>query len=338
MNTVQRDLVAVNRASQAGSPSTDGASLPYWLEQSGDRSCSPDAVLPRTIDVVVVGGGILGIAIAYWLARSGVSVQLLEARDLCFGATGRNAGLFLPGASAIERPDLLHSVLEQEGIEAGFDEVGHLALTRSPQIWSRIVREADGRPAGAPVLQALGREACERLVGMKLGADILGGRWYPAGRVIDPVRYALGLAKAARRFGARIATWTPAREIRSGLTGSWVRTDRGVISAGQVVLACNAWVRLLLPELAPILHAVPAQVLATAPVAAGSAIGLALDWGTVYWRRLSDGTLIAGGFRQLDHDQDQGFTLDVNRPVQDAVTDFLTEEMLPTSRGRRPSD
>jgi sarcosine oxidase subunit beta len=343
MNGLRLNLTAASKNSQSGSSKSPlgrlsrRGSRPYWMKSAGHRGIYVDGAL-RTVDVVVVGGGIMGIATAYWLAKSGASVQLLEARELCFGATGRNAGLFLAGSSEIEHPGLVKSVLEQERIDAAFSEVGHLALTRSTDVWSRIVREVQQRPCGAAPLEAVDRVACERLVGMPLGADILGGRWYAAGRVIHPVRYALGLAKAAQRYGARITERAPVREVLSEGPAFQVRTDRGLISAGHVVLACNAWTRVLAPELAPVLRAVPAQVLTITPVPRGSAVGLALDWGTVYWRQLSDGTIIAGGFRQLDRDDDNEFSLEINQRVQDAVTDFLAQALpahpLPPVRRR----
>lgn len=266
----------------------------------------------------------MGVAIAYWLARRGASVQLLEARELCFGATGRNLGLFLPSASSLERPDLLVSVLAEEGIDADFKEVGHLALTQSPDTWKRIVREVQRRPPEAPRLEAVDREGCERLLGMKLSGDIIGGRWYAAGRVIDPARLTLGLASAASRYGARVAQGQSVREVVSRGSTFSTRTDTAVISTRQVVLACNAWTRTLVPELSAVLRAVPAQVLATAPGRGRLTIALALDWGTVYWRQLSNGVTIAGGFRHLDRAEDNKLSLSINPRVHDAVTSFLT--------------
>ena len=76
----------------------------------------------------------------------------------------------------------------------------------------------------------------------------------------------------------------------------------------------------------------------TALGAPGEARGLALDWGTVYWRRLSDGTIVAGGFRGLDRDDDSACELDVNPAVQDAVAGFLADTLrgaaLPPVRRR----
>jgi glycine/D-amino acid oxidase-like deaminating enzyme len=344
MKRLRPRLMAIGSDPRAGSSKSPPLRLsqrgnrPYWMRSAAHRNLRASGALRRTADVVVVGGGIMGIATAYWLAKGGASVQVLEARELCFGATGRNVGLFLAGSSAIEHPGLVDSVLEDESIDVAFEQVGHLALTRSADIWSRIVREVAQRPPGAAPLEAVDRATCELLVGRPLAADILGGRWYAAGRVIDPVGFTLGLAKAAMRHGACIAEGAPVCEVVSTADAFCVRTDHAVISAGQVVLACNAWARVLVPELAPVLRAVPAQVLATAPGSPGSAIGLALDWGTVYWRQLRDGAIIAGGFRGLDRDEDSAFSLRVNRRVQDAVTNFLADvlrtDRLPAVRRR----
>ena len=296
---------------------------PYWLACAGWRSFARTEPPARFADVVVVGGGLMGVAVAYWLAKAGAGVQLLEAETLCFGATGRNLGLFLAGASAIEDPGLTASVVAAEGIAAGFRKVGHLAVTERPEIWDRIVAEVQRRPPGAPPLVAADRGECERRAGAVLSAGVLGGRWYEAGRVVDPVKLTLGLAHAARRYGACISEGTRVREVVSRGGSFDVRTEGASMSARHAVIACNAWTRTLVPALAAVLRPVVAQVLATAPGAAGAEMGLALDWGTVYWRHLQDGAILAGGLRKQDRTEDPGHAMAVNPRVHEALTAFL---------------
>ena len=80
--------------------------LSYWLKTASQPVLSTD--LPDTADIAVIGGGLLGAAISYWLARAGRAVVLLERTLPAYGATGRNGGFVSVGlvesyAHAIER-------------------------------------------------------------------------------------------------------------------------------------------------------------------------------------------------------------------------------------------
>ena len=65
-------------------------SVSYWQSTSSPFSLSTH--LPSVADVAIIGGGLLGAATCYWLARAGVPVVLLERTALADGATGRNGG------------------------------------------------------------------------------------------------------------------------------------------------------------------------------------------------------------------------------------------------------
>jgi gamma-glutamylputrescine oxidase len=290
-------------------------SRPFWLARADDIIPANDDVA-ATADVVVVGGGILGVAITYWLAKRGTSVQLLEASELCFGATGRNIGLFLPGLNPIEAADNVEAICAEEGIAAPCKVVGHLALATNPSIWDRIRAEAQNRGGR---IEALDRRDCEALVRGPLADEICGGRWYRDARVIDPVRLTRGLARAARRHGARISVRQRVRRIETEAGSHTVSTGNARILAHHVVVACNAWSPLLIPELRSLITARPAQVFATDPASPALPFGLALDWGTVYWRQAPNGAVLAGGLGQLDRPSDPHRRQAVSHLVQHEV-------------------
>ena len=297
---------------------------PFWLAQADDTIVADDDVAATT-DVVVVGGGIMGVATAYWLAKRGVAVQLLEAAELCFGATGRNIGLFLPGLNPLETPEIVETICAEEGIAAACKVVGHLALATSPAVWDRIRSEALSRGGR---IEALDRKDCEALVRGPLAVGICGGRWYRDARVIDPVRLTRGLARAARQHGARISVRQRVRRIEAKAGSHAVSTGKTRILARHVVVACNAWSPLLIPELRILIKARPAQVFATDPATPALPFGLALDWGTIYWRQAPNGAVLAGGLGQLDRASDPRRCQAVNHAVQHEVARTL-ERIFP---------
>src|SRR5215212_7488951 len=69
------------------------------FNQNPPASARRSTELPARTEVVVIGGGLLGAATAYWLARSGVAAVLIEQGDLASGATGRNGGFMVAGTA-----------------------------------------------------------------------------------------------------------------------------------------------------------------------------------------------------------------------------------------------
>ncbi|OJF16239.1 NAD(P)/FAD-dependent oxidoreductase [Couchioplanes caeruleus] len=293
-----------------------------WLAASDpDPFPAPDA-LPPAADVVVIGGGLMGVSAAYWLARRGGSVLLLEARRLAWGASGRNAGIHLAGLQAMEDDTVLRKVIGEEGFDPGYRRTGHLSLATSAGVWEQFRAEVARRPATATPLHALDRAACADLLRMRIAPHFAGGRWMPDGHVIQPARLVHGLAAAAQRYGVRIATRTRALRVVAGRrAGMRVRTTRGTVEAGQVVYACNAEVTRFCPTLARFIRPVRGQVLATAPLPALFGPGMATDFGSVYWRQASDGSIVIGGCRSASASDDADERLDL--PVQRALENFL---------------
>jgi glycine/D-amino acid oxidase-like deaminating enzyme len=204
--------------------------------------------MPRS-DIVIVGGGIIGAACAYELARSGASVTLLERDELAAGASGRNIGFFgLPWDPVLDpmARSSLHMYLEVTAdppVPVHFDRepIGTLAVALE-EYDAAIVREeaaAAGR-AGlrAERLDAAGLEELEP----EVTSDVSEAWLFDEGRRVDPGALTLALAELARRAGASIRHHLPARRLLSrGETVTGVVTDDGLIECDAVVLAAGPW-------------------------------------------------------------------------------------------------
>lgn len=297
---------------------------PYWLATRTRRATAPPP-LAATNEVVIVGGGIMGVATAYWLSRLGLATLLIEAGDLADGASGRNAGLMLAGSGPLEAPKLVRTVLATEGIDAEYATPGHLALAQSAEIWEKICAEAERRRTSANPVFALDHAACEELLSMRISPTYIGGRWYPQGGVIHPLRFIEGLTRAAQRYGATIITQTRVLHVTAHEDQSEIETTRGSVCARHVVFACGLQVQSFVPALAHAITPVRGQMLATVPLPRLFNLGMAVDWGTLYWRQAADGAILLGGYRGLDAPNESSARPRLNGRIQQALAEFLPQ-------------
>lgn len=216
--------------------------------------------LAGKVDVAVVGGGFCGLSAALALARRGASVALLEARDdVAAEASGRNGGhvnngLAVDYAGLAARVgtdqariwyqafdaavDTVESLIRQEGIECDFMRHGKLKLATRPAHYEALARSCDRllRDGVDPDVEMLD---AARVRGEVDSDAYHGGLLYKKSGQMHMGRFALGLAQAAERHGARIHLNTPVQRLeRMGQgRGHRLHTPRGVLQADQVLLA-----------------------------------------------------------------------------------------------------
>jgi len=208
-------------------------------------------------DVVIVGGGIIGAACAYELARSGARVTLLERDELAAGASGRNIGFFgLPWDPVLDPMarsslQMYLDVTADPPVPVYFDRepIGTLAVALDEDDAAMVREEAAaaGRAGlGAERLDAAGLKELEP----EVTSDVSEAWLFPEGRRVDPGALTLALAELARRAGASIRHHLPGRRlITRGESVTGVVTDDGVIETGTVVLAAGPWSTSLLRPL-----------------------------------------------------------------------------------------
>ena len=207
--------------------------------------------IPSSADVVVVGGGIVGVSTAYFLARKGVSVALFEKGRIAGEQSGRNWGwVRQQGRSPIELPLMMQSLGVWQGLSAelgedvGFRQSGSLYLAESPT-------ELEALAEWLPVARAHGLDT--RMLSTSALDEVLrpdGVKWAGAmytasdGRA-EPNRASAAIARGAARAGARIFTSCAVRGIEraAGRVGAAV-TEHGVVATRAVVCAGGAWTRL----------------------------------------------------------------------------------------------
>jgi glycine cleavage system aminomethyltransferase T/glycine/D-amino acid oxidase-like deaminating enzyme len=195
---------------------------------------------------VVIGGGVGGCSVLYWLARLGWDdVVLVERAELTSGSTFHSAGLVgqLRSSLALTRMmmasvDLYRSLEREVGLETGWREVGSLRLASSPERMEEISRQAGwAKTFGLPLELISPAEAQERFPPMITGG-VLGAAYLPTDGYIDPSQLTFALAEGARRRGAELATGTRVTGVsveRGRVTG--IETEHGSIETDVVVNA-----------------------------------------------------------------------------------------------------
>jgi sarcosine oxidase subunit beta len=204
----------------------------------------------ETADVVIVGGGVMGCALAYQLARRGVDVVVVERAQLGSQSTARNAGGVRQQFSNEQnvRVQMLSTRLlegfEQEiGVPADFRQVGYLfVLTRPQDVESFREQMAMWHRVGLTEARWLDAEEARMLVPVLNTEDVLDCTFCPTDGIAGPASVTAGYASAARRHGARLLEEVAV--IGVDVTGgrvSGVRTSRGDIATRAVFDCAGAW-------------------------------------------------------------------------------------------------
>ncbi len=214
---------------------------------------------PRGSDVIVVGGGVIGCSIAYYLALGGASVTVVERNRLAAGASGVAAGMLAPQVEAPfadaffdlalrgreEHAPLASTLAEDVGLDVEYRRTGILRVARTEAERADLQRQlrwqsARGLAAEWVEPEELGR--CEPLLEGVAGRLLAGGLWLAdEGQVRGP-RLVQALAMAAMRRGARFLEATSVVGFTTAhgqVVG--VRTTSGPIEADTVVLAAGVW-------------------------------------------------------------------------------------------------
>ncbi|HUK66437.1 MAG TPA: FAD-dependent oxidoreductase [Anaeromyxobacteraceae bacterium] len=251
--TVRPPLYATSLAALA---SLDPALLPLEagapLSPPPGEVPRPSAPVPERAKIVIVGGGIMGLGLAYNLCRRGVSdVVLLERAFLNAGASGRNGGGVRAQWTTPTMIRLAKRSLEigdgfaaEMGINTWFRRGGYLFLAPTRVQAERIEKNAElHNRHGIPTRILSPVEALEVVPELD-PHSFMAAAFNPEDAVVFPWPYVWGYASRAESLGARVLTFTRVTGFESsGGLLSAVITDRGRIACDVVVNAAGAWSR-----------------------------------------------------------------------------------------------
>ncbi len=318
-------------------------------------------------DVCIVGGGYTGLSAALHLAQMGIDVVLLEAHRVGFGASGRNGGQlgsgmrrdqdYLERAHGREIARRLWDMGEDaKALVASLIRDHAMPVTLRPGVAHACWTDAEVRHAhenaakldrdyGYTRIEALDRQAMNRLVGSKVykGGDIDRGAGH-----LHPLNFALGLAAAAAKAGARLHEMSEVHHIIHGAKHV-VQTGQGRVVCDHVILAGNGYLGGLDRKVAARVMPINNFIVATEPLGA-RAVGILAENVAVadtkfvvnYWRLSDDNRLLFGGIESYGY-RFPDIAKEVSKPMlrvypqlKDARIDYAWGGTLAITMNRMP--
>ncbi|KAK5108121.1 hypothetical protein LTR62_008775 [Meristemomyces frigidus] len=283
-----------HQASPAGLPVKD-SSHSFWHTQPsplliGHRSTRN---LPETADVVVIGSGMTGASVAHHLLTKnenvdspagGLNVVMLEAREACWGATGRNGGHCQPllfetphdasvGHFELKNFRTLQKLIKEKEIDCEFVEQPGVRAIYSQHHLDEAQEALGIMEQSAPDLRKMmklvtdKKELAKYRIPTATGAVVtsIAARMWPykfVSRILEDL-----LTSTDLHGTFNLQTLTPALSITPHTNNHWtVSTERGSITTDKVVLATNAYTSHLLPNFADLIVPCRGQMSALHPL------------------------------------------------------------------------
>ncbi len=274
-----------------------------------------------TCDVCIVGAGYTGLSAAIHLAERGYDVVVLDAAKVGWGASGRNGGQLgtTLRKSQPELEDMLghehgralwslaqDSIATAKSLIKRFDidcdltpGIMHTAWKKGDMSWLREEADHMAEHYGYDKLRVFDKdEVRERVASERYWGGVLD----EGAAHLHPLNYALGLARGAISLGAQIFERTRVTDI-SDTNPATITTDKGVVTAKQVVLACNGYLGGLERKVNGYIMPINNFIIATEPLGGEGAKVLIRDNVAIadtkfvidYYRLSADGRLLFGG-------------------------------------------
>jgi glycine/D-amino acid oxidase-like deaminating enzyme len=232
----------------------------YWHTTVKMPDDSRLTALPEKVDIAIIGGGYTGLSAARTLAKRGVSVAVLEANTIGWGASSRNGGMVLTGLKlgmgsvmkkygrevakrlfqcSLESIDTVEQLVKEEDIDCGFRRYGHLLTANKPKHYDALKEEVDfmEKEFNHP-LRLLNRTEQAAEIGSK---SYYGAILDECSGGLNPAQYVSGLAAAAEKSGAMLHSRARVKRLERRQDRFVLETERGPVSAESVLVATSGY-------------------------------------------------------------------------------------------------
>ena len=229
-------------------------------------------------DAIVVGGGIIGCSVSYYLSKLGRKVLLLEQKDHAQGTAGATDGVVSyhtkkPGKQmdlAMQSLKLFEGLSDELGEDIEFiGGCGGMQPAEDKAQWDILSDIAQKQRGSGVDIRMIGIHEAREIEPL-LAPDLYGALYAPSGSKIEPIRLTMAYLHAAKRLGADVrnhAQVTGFTKSGSRVTGV-VMADDTHYKAGQVVIACGAWTAqvAMLADISVPIRPRKGQLLITEPI------------------------------------------------------------------------
>lgn len=310
-------------------------STSFWLDRTPRKGS-------QSFDAIIVGAGISGLSIAYWLNKEDPSlkVAIVEKNRLGFGASGRNAGFVTCGS--VEH---FNRMITKHGLDEAV-EIWRFSETNLKLLQEHIVQEdakkIEFKQNGAYSLAATEPELTELkkvagimtelkiptevldgdLVRKRVGAtSFVGGIKYLDDASTNPLKL---LELMMTKINVTMFEQTEAHGYRESADGNRIlMTDNGDFEAPMIIYALNGYAPAMHKYFEEKIYPTRAQILMMEPVPQFMEGPCYANFYLDYFRQLESGELLIGGFRQLEKATEVGYSDHITPVIQDALHHFV---------------
>jgi glycine/D-amino acid oxidase-like deaminating enzyme len=305
---------------------------PFWPEDYP----KPTTLLlatepPPEVDVAIIGGGYTGLSAARTLAKTGVSVAILERETIGWGASSRNAGITGCGLKAgaptifkrygenygskfwrasLEALELIKELIAEEGIDCDWEQKGDLCVAYKPSHYEGFKARAEWHRKNLDhSLHLVSQAELQTEIGSQA---YFGGIVDDHGAGLHPAKLVYGLAQVAAKYGALLCEESGVFQIEKTPQGFRLHTIKGEINTKEVLVATNGYTDHLVPNLKPKIFPGGSYIILTEPLSEELQAEISpkgrmfwdSKWFLNYFRLTPDGRLLWGGRNNLSTDLD----------------------------------
>jgi glycine/D-amino acid oxidase-like deaminating enzyme len=205
--------------------------------------------MSRSSEVLIIGGGVIGTSIAYYLTKQGIKPTLLESRDICAGTSGacdkaismqsKNPGLHLD--LALESAAMFAGLGDELAADLDYHRCGGMIAIENARQLAIMEKFVERQKSHGLPVDIIGIEEARRRQ-PALSPSLVASTYSPADAEVSPLKLTFAFARAARRGGADLRTGTAVKDLLvEGGRVKGVVTDAGTFSADLVINAAGVW-------------------------------------------------------------------------------------------------